>query len=75
VGLANSIPTLKVDTPMGHLDWSKGPVKNVVDTVIPGCQWYKSPPGSKFPLQLLTTEHADDPSIPIEAKLKPYGSV
>ena len=60
---------------MGHLDWTKGPVKNVVDTVIPGCQWYKSPPGSKFPLQLLTTEHADDPSIPIEAKLKPYGSV
>jgi len=74
VGLANSIGTLKVDTPMGHLDWTKGPVKNVVDTKIPGCQWYRAPAGSKFPLQLLTTEHADDPNIPIQAKLRPYGS-
>jgi branched-chain amino acid transport system substrate-binding protein len=74
-GLANSIATLKVDTPMGHLDWTKGPVKNVVDTVIPGCQWVPSKPGSKFPLDLLMTEHSQDPSIPIQAKLKPYGSV
>ncbi len=73
--LANSIPTLKVDTPVGHLDWSRGPVKNVVDTIIPGSQWFKSPPGSKFPLQLLMTEHANDPSVPIQAKLRPYGSV
>lgn len=75
VGLANSIATLKVNTPMGHLDWTKGPVKNVVDTIIPGCQWVKSTPGSKFPLDLLMTEHAQDPSIPIQARLKPYGSV
>jgi branched-chain amino acid transport system substrate-binding protein len=75
LALANSISTLKVDTPMGHLDWTKGPVKNVVVTVIPGCQWYPSPAGSKFSLQLLMTEHAGDPSIPIQAKLKPYGSV
>jgi branched-chain amino acid transport system substrate-binding protein len=74
LGLANSVPTLRVDTPVGHLDWSKGPVKNVVDTVIPGAQWFRSPPGSKFPLQLLMTEHADDPSIPIQAKLVRYGS-
>jgi len=74
LGLANSIQTLVVDTPMGHLDWTKGPVKNVVDTVIPGCQWYKSPHGSKFPLELMTTEHADDPHIPIQTKLVPYGS-
>jgi branched-chain amino acid transport system substrate-binding protein len=75
LGLANSISTLKVDTPMGHLDWTKGPVKNAVDTIIPGCQWVKSTPGSKFPLDLLMTEHAQDHSIPIQAKLKPYGSI
>ncbi|MBV9004930.1 MAG: ABC transporter substrate-binding protein, partial [Solirubrobacterales bacterium] len=75
LGFANSIATLKVDTPMGHLDWTKGPVKNAVDTIIPGCQWYPSKPGSKFPLELLMTEHAQDPTIPIQAKLKPYGSV
>jgi branched-chain amino acid transport system substrate-binding protein len=73
-GLAKAISTLKVDTPVGHLDWTKGPVPNVVDTVIPGAQWVKAPAGSQFPLQLLMTEHADDPSIPIQAKLRPYGS-
>jgi branched-chain amino acid transport system substrate-binding protein len=75
VGLANSISTLKVDTPVGHLDWTKGPVKNVVDTIIPGAQWFKAPAGSKFPLQLLMTEHADDPKVPIQAKLKKFTSV
>jgi branched-chain amino acid transport system substrate-binding protein len=74
LGLANSIQTLVVDTPMGHLDWTKGPVKNVVDTVIPGCQWFKSPAGSKFPLELLMTEHVQDPSIPIQTKLVAYGA-
>jgi branched-chain amino acid transport system substrate-binding protein len=75
VGLANTISTLKVDTPVGHLDWTKGPVKNVVDTIIPGCQWFRSPAGSKFPLQLLMTEHADDPKVPIQAKLKTFESI
>ena len=74
LSFANSIATLKVSTPMGHLDWSKGPVKNAVDTIIPGCQWFKSKSGSKFPLDLLMTEHSQDPSIPIQAKLVPYGS-
>jgi len=75
LGLANSISTLVVETPMGHLDWTKGPVKNVVDTVIPGSQWFKSKPGSKFPLELQQTEHSQDPRIPIQAKLVPYGTV
>jgi branched-chain amino acid transport system substrate-binding protein len=75
LGLANSISTLVVDTPMGHLDWTKGPVKNVVDTVIPGSQWFKSKPSSKFPLELLQTENSQDPKIPIQAKLVPYGTV
>lgn len=74
-GLANSIPTLRVETPVGVIDWSKGPVKNVAKDVLVGCQWLKSASGSKFPLDLLITEHSEDPSIPIQTKLKPYGSV
>jgi branched-chain amino acid transport system substrate-binding protein len=74
LGLANSIPTLTVQTPVGLLDWSKGPVKNVAKDVLVGCQWVKSPAGSTFPLDLLMTEHAEDPTIPIQTKLKPYGS-
>jgi branched-chain amino acid transport system substrate-binding protein len=72
--LTKAISTLKVDTPVGQLDWTKGPVKNAVHTVIPGCQWVPAGSGSKFKLDLLMTEHADDPTIPIQAKLKPYGS-
>jgi branched-chain amino acid transport system substrate-binding protein len=72
--VTKAISTLRVDTPVGHLDWTKGPVKNAVHTVIPGCQWVSSKPGSKFKLDLVMTEHADDPNIPIQAKLKPYGS-
>jgi branched-chain amino acid transport system substrate-binding protein len=72
--LTKAISTLKVDTPVGHLDWTKGPVKNAVHTIIPGCQWVTAKPGSKFKVDLLMTEHADDKNVPIQAKLKPYGS-
>ena len=41
--VANAIATLKVDTPLGHLDWAKGPVPNVVATPIIGGQWVKAP--------------------------------
>jgi branched-chain amino acid transport system substrate-binding protein len=74
LGLANSISTLTVQTPVGTIDWTKGPVKNVATDVLVGCQWVKAAPGSKFPLDLLIIEHAEDPKIPIQAKLKPYGA-
>jgi len=72
--LADSIATLVVPTPLGTIDWTKGPVKNVAKDVLAGAQWVKSKPGSRFPLDLLITEHVEDPKIPIQAKLKPYGS-
>lgn len=74
-GLADSIATLSVQTPMGTIDWTKGPVKNVAKDVLIGAQWVKSAPGSKYPLDLLITEHVEDPKIPIQAKLKPFGAV
>ena len=70
--VANAMRTLRVDTPLGHLDWAKGPVPNVVTTPIPGCQWVKS--NDKFKVDLLMTEHAGDKRVPIQAKLKPYNS-
>ncbi len=69
--LAQAISTLKVDTPLGPLDWTKGPVKNVVTTAIPGAQWVKAA-GGKYPLDLVLTENIDDKSIPVQAKLRPY---
>lgn len=68
---ADAIGKLKVETPVGQLDWSKGPVGNVVGNVIPGAQWVKSS-GGKFPLELVMTENSEDPKIKVQAKLKPY---
>jgi branched-chain amino acid transport system substrate-binding protein len=72
-GLADTIGKLKVDTPVGTLDWTKGPNKNVVTNPLPGCQWVPSKSG-KFPLDNILTEHATDENIPVQAKLKPYPS-
>jgi branched-chain amino acid transport system substrate-binding protein len=69
--VAAAMRTLKVDTPVGHLRWGKGPVKNVVATPIPGTQWRKAAKGP-FKLDLLFVEHSADPKIPIQTKLKPY---
>ena len=71
--MSNAMRKLKVDTPLGHLDWSKGPVPNVINTPIIGDQWVKAKSG-KFKLDLLITEHADDRHVPIQAKLKQYNS-
>src|SRR3954451_5849201 len=70
-GMADSIATLKVDTPLGPLDWSTGPVKNVVTTPLINCQWLPTP-NEKYPLQLTVIDNADDRNVPVATKLKPY---
>jgi branched-chain amino acid transport system substrate-binding protein len=72
VGLANSISSLKVDTPVGPLDFSKGPVGNVVTTPLINCQWVKGK--GKFPLDLVVVDNTDDPKVPIAEKMRPYTS-
>lgn len=69
-GLADSIPSLKVDTPLGNLDFSKGPVKNVVTTPLVNCQWVKGT--GKYPLDLVVVDNVDDPKVPVGAKMQPY---
>jgi branched-chain amino acid transport system substrate-binding protein len=63
---------MKVETPVGVLDWSKaraGIPSNVVPTPIPGGQWVKS---KRFKVDFVICEHSDDPRIPIGGHLKPY---
>src|SRR5580765_2353623 len=71
--VANAMKTLSVVTPVGHLQWGKGPVPNVVQTPIPGGQWLKAK-GGPFKLQWVFCEHTDDHNVPIQAKLKPYNA-
>ncbi len=77
--VARAMRTLKVNTPVGHLDWTKNPkdpagrkVPNVVTTPLLACQWLKAPAGSKYKLQCVIVEHVNDKKVPIGAKLKPY---
>jgi len=67
--LADAMKTLAVETPLGRLDWSKGPVPNVVTTPIIGGQWLKSP---RFPVDFVICENSADPNVPVAAKLQPY---
>lgn len=71
-GLADAIGTLSVDTPMGNLNWGKGPNGNVVATPIMGGQWVEAKSG-KFPLDFVICENANDPKVPVAAKLQPFG--
>ena len=72
--VAKAMSTLKVVTPVGPIDFTKGPVPNVSATPIIGSQWVKAKPGSKFKLALPLTEHAGDPNVPIGAQLVPYNA-
>jgi branched-chain amino acid transport system substrate-binding protein len=71
--VAKAMSTLKVVTPVGPIDFTKGPVPNVSSTPIIGSQWVKARSG-KFKLALPLTENADDPSVPIGARLVPYNT-
>jgi branched-chain amino acid transport system substrate-binding protein len=70
--VAKSLSTLKTITMAGQVDFTSGPVPNVSPGPIIGAQWVKAPAGSKFKLDYVVTEHANDPSVPIGAKLIPY---
>ena len=71
--VANAMKSVKVETPVGILDWTKaraGVPFNVVPTPIPGGQWRKV--AGKFKVDFVICEHSDDPKIPVGGKLRPY---
>jgi branched-chain amino acid transport system substrate-binding protein len=74
--VANAMKKLKVQTPVGILNWGakgpKNPVGNIVATPIIGNQWRKAKKGSRFGLSLVVVDHADDHNIPVASKLAPY---
>jgi branched-chain amino acid transport system substrate-binding protein len=76
----DAMATLTVETPVGHLDWSKNPdfgpgtspVSGVVSTPIIGGQWKQGI--SKWPIDFAICENSADPNVPIAAQLQPYTS-
>lgn len=67
--VAEAMKTLKVETPVGNLEWGKGPVDNVVAAPILGGQWIE---GDEFPLEFVICDNAPDPNVDVQAKLIPY---
>ncbi len=73
-----AMATLAVDTPIGHLDWSKpaslagAPVPNVVAAPIIGGQWKQGV--SKWPIDFVICENSSDSNVPIASTLQPYQS-
>jgi branched-chain amino acid transport system substrate-binding protein len=70
--LADTIGGLSVDTPVGKLEWGKGPNGNVVATPIIGGQWVKAAAGSKYKLDFTLCENSSDKNVPVASKLQPY---
>jgi len=74
--VASALSKLKVQTPVGTVHWgatgAKNPCPNIVATPIIGNQWRKAPKGSRFNLELVVTDHADDTNVPVTSKLIAY---
>ncbi len=70
--VAAAFKKVKVETPLGVLDWTKkraGVPWNVVPTTLTGGQWVKS---ATYKMDFVICEHFEDPRIPIGGHLKPY---
>jgi branched-chain amino acid transport system substrate-binding protein len=72
--VAKAIGTLDVQTPVGRLQWGKGPNANVVATPILGGQWVAAPAGSKYKVEFVICENSSDTQVPVAAKMHQYGT-
>jgi branched-chain amino acid transport system substrate-binding protein len=72
--VVKALSTLKTETLTGPIDFTAGPVPNVSPTPIAGTQWKKAAAGSKFKLDYVVTENANDKNIPVGGKLEPYNA-
>ncbi|GGM94412.1 ABC transporter substrate-binding protein [Streptomyces fuscichromogenes] len=72
--VAKAIAGLDVQTPVGRLQWGKGPNANVVATPILGGQWVQAAKGSPYKLDFVLCENSSDPNVPVAARLHPYTS-
>lgn len=69
VAVVEAIAGTSLDTIVGKVDWSNGPVKNVTKTPLVAGQWQKSSSG----FELVVTNNAHAPEIPLGGELKLLG--
>lgn len=69
----NVLKTMKMDTIVGKINWADTPIKNVAKTAVVGGQWRlasKIGAKHKHKYELLVTNNANAPGIPVQAKVK-----
>jgi len=69
--IADAIKATKLDTIVGPLDWSAGPVPNVAKTPLVGGQWRRGGGGT---YELVIVNNKTAPQIPAAGKLEPIGT-
>ena len=67
--LANAIKAVNLDTVVGKISWTGGPVPNVAKTPLVGGQWRKG--SGKYPFDLVIVSNKDHPEIPKAGSLEP----
>ena len=64
--IRDAIAATKLETIIGLVSWTGGPVKNVARTPLVGGQWRK---GKKFKYDLLVVNNETAPGIPVESRI------
>lgn len=67
--LVDALKTLKMDTIVGPVDWTSGPVPNVAKTPLVGGQW-RTTSGGKHPFDLVIVSNKEHPNIPAAGKVQ-----
>jgi branched-chain amino acid transport system substrate-binding protein len=70
--VARAIAATKLNTIVGPIDFSGGPVKNVAKTPLVGGQWRRTPEGP-FKYDLRITSNSIAPMIPVQGSMQPLG--
>ena len=66
--IRDAIPAIDMITTLVRVNFKKGPYPNTATTPMIGAQWVKTPAGSKFPLDWVIINNAQDPNVPIQRK-------
>lgn len=70
--IATAISEMQLDTVVGLLDWTAGPVPNVATTPVVGGQWR---PGAADPFDLVIVSNIRSPNIPAAGRVEPLRPV
>jgi branched-chain amino acid transport system substrate-binding protein len=70
-GLAAAISQMRIDTVVGPLDWTNGPVPNVATTPLVGGQWRT---GTSSPFELVIVSNRRNPNIPTAGTVNPLST-